>query len=187
MFEITLNQHIRSDRLNKMRGPCKGPPPLMTILLKQQYSLVLMASCLTFLSALYGIHQGYYHLAIVPACVCLTSVIYWFYPDESWRLSLDLIVVRSMIAYHHVMSLNSEHAILYYTLAITMFFIYVAGQIYYSKGDNWSYVICHLMVYVTGNMGNAILYSGAIETPWLLTAYATADRHSNDGRPQARI
>jgi hypothetical protein len=159
----------------------------MTVLLKQQYSLVLMASCLTFLTALYGFHQGYYHLAIVPTCIFLTSVFYWFYPDDSWRLSLDRIVVRSMIVYHHIMSVNSEHAILYYTLAIVMFLLYVAGQIFYSKDDVWSYVICHLMVYVTGNMANAILYSGEIKTPWLLTAYSTADRHSNDGLPQARI
>ena len=132
----------------------------VTILEKDQYSILYRVSYLALFASLYGCYRQHYELAIVPGSIFLTSINYWRRPDYSWRLYLDLGVVRGMVMYQHIMAFSHENAVPYYAMATSMIVFYLIAQHYYNKKDYWKFVYAHTMVHVCGNIGNVVLYSG---------------------------
>jgi hypothetical protein len=130
-----------------------------TILERQQYIHIYRTSHLFLISSLYAVYRGYYTIAIAPCAVFLTSINYWRRPDYSWRLYLDLTVVRSAILYQTILAYNAEYAVIYYSLFTTAI-LYPLGVYYYSKKDYWKYTYIHMTCHILANIGNCILYSG---------------------------
>ena len=133
-----------------------------TILPKEQYSILYKASYMALAASLYGVYRQHYHVAIVPASIFLTSINYWRHPDYSWRLQLDLAVVRTMVAYQHLMAWRMEQAIPYYVCAALMIVFYMFGHHNFNKKNYWAFTYFHFMVHLSGNIGNVVLYSSTM-------------------------
>jgi hypothetical protein len=135
----------------------------LTILHKDQYTMIYRFSHILVGTCMYGIYRQHYYLAVCPGFIYLTSINYWRKPDYSWRRYLDMAVVKSTIIYQHIMAYNAEYAIPYYTIFGLGIFMYPIGIYYYSTNDYWKSTYSHILLHVLANIGTIILYSGKIQ------------------------
>jgi len=138
-----------------------------TILEREQYSLLYYVSYLSFLSFFYAIYAKQYSLCVVPGSVGITSVLYWYKPDYSWRRYLDMTVTKACVIYQFTMAYSSVYAVPYYSITGLGILFYPIGVYYYSKKDYWASTYAHIALHVFANIGNIILYSGnSMPFPW---------------------
>lgn len=129
-----------------------------TILLPEQSYFIWKISHLSLFTALYALYTGHYDLAICPGGVYLTSILYWRYPDYSWRRYLDMSYVTFAVSYQSIRAYNAKHANLYYaTMGASMCF-YPIGVYYYNKHKYWHSTYAHSMLHLGANIANMILY-----------------------------
>ena len=115
-------------------------------------------SWLSLFSALYALRKAHYDLAPVPACIWITSIIYWWHPDYSWRRYLDMSAVIVGLIYQLIRARYAEHAILYYSVTALSLVFYPLGIIAANKRYMWLSVILHSMLHFGGNVANIVLY-----------------------------
>ena len=139
-----------------------------TLLEKEQYILIYRVSYLTLCTALYAIYRKYYILSSLPTFIFLSSINYWRYPTYSWRRTLDIIVVKSSFLIQDIVVYNAEYANLYYCIHMLTLICYISGLYYHDK-NTWVSTYCHLSVHVVANIGNIVLYSGAIDSVGFLS------------------
>ena len=132
------------------------------ILLPEQYNLIWKISFIHFLCSIYAMYRQHYIIALCPACVFVTSLNYWRYPDYSWRRYVDMVVVKSTIAYQIVTAYNAEYNRYYYITLVMSLCFYPTGIYYHKKRMLWHSTIAHVLLHLTGAVTNIILYSGDI-------------------------
>lgn len=128
----------------------------------QQYKLLTYSSCLPFLVGMYGFKRGYHDLATMSIGGGITSVLYWYKPDYSWRRTLDIHYIRFALIYHVIRSYGAEYSKYLYFCYTMVGMIYPTEMHFYLKKRYWLYTFSHMIVHVFGNTGNYILYSGYI-------------------------
>jgi len=146
------------------------------ILYPEQYWLIWKLSFLSLFSAIYAAHNKHYDLIYVPGGVFLTSTLYWYKPDYSWRRYLDMGFVKLAVSYNMYRAYRSQYTIQYYTLVFIAICFYPLGIYYYKKNDYWSSTYAHCMLHIFGNIANVVLYSGKIEpATYYLTNFSCSE------------
>ena len=133
--------------------------PQVPVLPPEQSAVILRASFLSLASSLYAISLGHYDFAFVVGGVFVTSVLYWWHPDYSWRRYIDMAMVKSGIAYQVYRAQSSPRAITYYIILGGGIWFYFLGCHYYKRKKLWHSTYSHTMLHILGNISNIILYS----------------------------
>jgi hypothetical protein len=129
----------------------------------EQYSLIYKVSYITLFTCLYAIYNKTpYNFAMLPGCIFISSIIYWYKPDYSWRRYFDMIIVKSCIGYQYATAYNAQYAIPYYTITTIGILFYPIGIYYYTVNNSWASTYSHIAVHILVNIGHIILYSGKI-------------------------
>ncbi len=128
-----------------------------------KHMYIFITTFFGLISSIYAISRKYYHLAIVPFGVFLTSVNYWRHPlYNSKRRYIDIIYVNLAMFYQIWYAYNSQYANLYYIiLFITLCFVPLSWY-YHNKNKIWIGTFLHSMIHILGNISNIILYSGKL-------------------------
>ena len=134
----------------------------MTVLEEPQYTLLFRVSWITLFSTCYCYYNSHKWIAILPGSIWATSILYWYYPDYSWRRYLDIGVVNVCLFVQHVVAYNAEHSIPYYVLSITATGCFVLGLFLHKAGNSWGSTYAHIGLHVLTNLACLILYSGKI-------------------------
>ena len=71
-----------------------------------------------------------------------------------------MVVVKSAVVYQHYMAYNAEYANMYYSILAVSFLLYPIGLYYHSKKEYWISTYAHILLHITANIGNVVLYSG---------------------------
>lgn len=110
------------------------------------------------------------HLAIIPASVFATSLLYWRNPlRNSWRRKLDMIAVAFGVLYQTYHAFNTIHdniqSILTYTsLIVCSTGCYGLSNYFMKCGHIWSSTYAHASVHIIANIANIVLYSSIKDT-----------------------
>ena len=132
------------------------------ILYPEQCYFLCKISFLSLLSSIYAIYKGYYELALIPFGVFLTSLIYWYKPQNCWRRTLDVTYVKFALIYNLIRAWNSEFYILYYMTFVIGSCFYPLGIYLYNNNFFWESTYAHSMLHIFANISNIILYSGSV-------------------------
>jgi hypothetical protein len=133
---------------------------MATILDISQYTLIYRVSYLFLFTSMYGIHRNQGIESAIPFSVFLTSTLYWNNPDYSWRLYLDVCVVRCMILCQVILAYNRQNSMPFYLIFGTGLASYPIGRYYFAKEEYWMYVYFHICTHILTNIGTIVLYSG---------------------------
>jgi len=125
---------------------------------KAQYTLIYKTSHLALLTSFYIAYKEKYKIAILPACIFLTSINYWRRPDSEYRRYLDIVTVVSAISYNHYLVYNSKYAAIYYMIMLLAKLSYICGK-YYEEKDNWKSTYAHIGLHVLANTACIVVYS----------------------------
>jgi len=118
-------------------------------------------------SAIYAYsHPASTHLAIIPASVWATSLLYWRNPlRDSWRRTLDMTVVFTGLTYntyYAVRHASPTHFGVYAALIGTSAACYGASVYLMTRGRIWPATYAHASVHLVGNLANLLLYYSII-------------------------
>jgi hypothetical protein len=128
--------------------------------LERPYMLIYKVSHLSLLSFFYALYMQQNALAIVPGSVFISSTLYWYKPDYSWRRYLDMAVVKSCFVYQGIIAYTADFAAEYYAALVAISF-YPIGILYHKKGDTQSSIYAHVMLHIFANLANIVLYSSS--------------------------
>ena len=132
------------------------------ILHKEQYNLIWKVSFLSLFSSMYAVYNKHYDLACVPGGVFITSILYWYKPDYSWRRKLDMMYVKIAVIYQIMRSYHAANFKLYNATLLVSILFYLLGIYYYKKKQLWYSTYSHCLLHVIANVANIILYSGKV-------------------------
>lgn len=118
------------------------------ILIPQQYVFIWRVSFLSLFSSMYAFYKGHYDLTMVPGGVFLTSIIYWYKPDYSWRRTLDVTYVRLAVIYQIIRAYNAQYSNIYYSTLFLSICFYPLGVYYYKNNHTWSSTYAHNSKYI---------------------------------------
>ena len=108
------------------------------------------------------------HLAVVPAAVFTTSLIYWRNPiRNSWRRTLDIAVVFSGMTYQTYYAFRyanhaHTHTQIYTALIGASAACYGLSHYFMAHGRIWPATYAHASIHIVANIANAVLYDGVI-------------------------
>jgi hypothetical protein len=119
-------------------------------------------------SAIYAYsHPASTHLAIIPASVWATSLLYWRNPlRDSWRRTLDMVAVFTGLSYNTYYAVQTishaspNHFGVYAALIGTSAVCYSTSNYLMARGHIWPATYAHASVHLVGNMANMVLYNG---------------------------
>ena len=116
-------------------------------------------------SAIYAYsHAASTHLAIVPASVWATSLLYWRNPLlDSWHRTLDMTAVFTGLTYntyYAVSHASPNHFGAYVALIGTAISSYGVSIYLMTRGRIWPATYAHACVHLFGNIANMVLYEG---------------------------
>jgi hypothetical protein len=108
------------------------------------------------------------HLAVVPASVWASSLLYWRNPvRNSWRRRLDIAVVFSGLTYQSYYAFRYAPARTTPTntaLIVTAASCYGISQYYLARGRMWPATYTHAAIHIVANLANLVLYDGMNNT-----------------------
>ena len=118
-------------------------------------------------SAIYAYsHPASTHLAIVPASVWATSLLYWQHPLlDSWRRTLDMAAVFTGLSYntyYAVRHASPTHFAVYTALIGTSAACYGISGYLMTRGRIWPATYAHASIHLVANVANLLLYNGCI-------------------------
>jgi hypothetical protein len=104
------------------------------------------------------------HLAVVPASVWATSLLYWRNPvRDSWRRTLDMAVVFSGVTYQTYYAfrhIRDTQAIATYSALIgCSAACYGIGHYFMGRGLLWPATYAHASIHLVANVANVVLYA----------------------------
>lgn len=109
------------------------------------------------------------HLAVVPASVFATSLLYWRNPvHNSWRRTLDMAVVFSGVTYQtyyafrHIRDTPAMTA--YSALIGCSAALYGISNYLMARGLIWPATYAHASIHLVANVANMVLYNAIIKT-----------------------
>ena len=115
---------------------------------------------LSLVSAIVALSRGHYDLVFVPLGVFLTSVLYWWKPDYSWRRYLDIGYVQFALWYQAYRAVSAQYALAYYVLTLSGIAFFPLGSCL--SASPWCSALSHGMIHILGNAANIYLYSGTV-------------------------
>ena len=109
-------------------------------------------------------HPASAHLAVVPASVWATSLLYWRNPvRDSWRRTLDIAVVFSGLTYQTYYAVHHTPPTqlgVYTALIGTSAVCYGLGHYLWKRGHTWPATYVHAAIHFVANIANMVLYNG---------------------------
>jgi hypothetical protein len=130
------------------------------VLPPSQSKYIWNISWLSLISSVYGYYKNkHLRLYLIPLSVFITSIMYWWKPDYSWRRYLDICVVVSGLSYQLYFAINTTNCLEYYCVSLLACVSYALSSYYYDKHTGVS-TFWHCMLHLFGNIGNIILYVG---------------------------
>ena len=117
-------------------------------------------SWLSLASAVVAVLRGHLDLVPVPLGVWLTSLLYWWRPNYSWRRYLDIACVQFALWYQVFRATHAQHRVPYYVLTFAGVPFFLLGT--YLSASPWSSALCHGMIHILANAANVWLYSGTV-------------------------
>jgi hypothetical protein len=112
----------------------------------------------------YSHHPASTHLAIVPASVWATSLLYWRNPlRDSWRRTLDMAVVFTGLTYntyYAVRHTSPRHFSVYAALIGASALCYGVSHYLMAHGRIWPATYAHASIHLVANIANLVLYYG---------------------------
>jgi hypothetical protein len=102
--------------------------------------------------------KGLYILSLVPGSVGISSIIYWIYPDYSWRRYFDMAIVQIGLWFQIIYALQYDHCIYYYLIKALSILSFGIGIEYYKQGDYKLSTFFHCALHVVANIANIYLY-----------------------------
>ena len=106
------------------------------------------------------------HLAIIPASVWATSLLYWRNPvRHSWRRTLDIAAVLTGLSYNtyyafrYIRHTSPTHFGVYAALISTSGMSFFLGVYLMHRGHIWLATYAHACVHFLGNIANMVLYN----------------------------
>ena len=133
------------------------------ILYPEQYNLIWRVSFLALFSSIYALRNKQYDLMFVPGGIFITSIIYWYKPDYSWRRTLDMTFVKLALCYQIIRGYKSRYFKFYSMLLCCSIFSYMLGIYFYKKGMLWKSTYSHCMLHILANSATIILYKGLVK------------------------
>ena len=121
-------------------------------------------------STIYALTHKSHHLAIVPATVFTTSLLYWRNPVRgSWYRVLDMTAVFLGVTYQsiyafqtiRITSLNRHFAV-YTSLIAASVACYALSNSLLSRGRLWPATYAHASIHLIANVANMVLYHGNV-------------------------
>ena len=110
------------------------------------------------------------HLAVVPASVFATSLLYWRNPvRNSWRRTLDMAVVFSGVTYQTYYAFrhirDTPAMKIYSALIGCSAACYVLSQYFMGRGLLWPATYAHASIHLVANVANLVLYDTITRLP----------------------
>lgn len=87
------------------------------VLPREQYMYIWWLAWLSFVSGIVAVARGYTDLCFVPFGVWLTSILYWYKPDYSWRRYVDMAWVQCALWYQVYRAVGAENMVEYYVIS----------------------------------------------------------------------
>lgn len=140
------------------------PPPHALTLPLPNAHFIWYCAWLAVPSAIYAYsHPASTHLAIVPASVWATSLLYWRDPlRNSWRRTLDMAAVFTGLSYntyYAVRHASPSHFAGYTALISASAACYGISVYLMNRGRIWPSTYAHASVHLLGNVANVVLYT----------------------------
>jgi len=133
-----------------------------TILELSHYNFIFTTAQTILLAALYSYYKGHGWLCMLPGSTWITSVIYWWYPDFSWRRYLDIAVVLITLSIQHIIAYNAEHSVTYYVFCLCGGCFFIMSQFFYMCNEHWASAVSHGFLHIMTSIGTMVLYSGKL-------------------------
>ena len=109
-------------------------------------------------------HPASTHLAIIPASVWATSLLYWRNPRlYSWQRRLDMVTVFYGISYNTYYAFrhaSPNYFAAYVALVGTAISSYGVSNYLMTRGRIWPATYAHACAHLLGNIANLLLYYG---------------------------
>lgn len=140
------------------------PPPTLALPLPNAH-FIRNCAWLSLPSAIYAYsNPASTHLAIVPASVWATSLLYWKDPlRDSWRRTLDMAVVFTGLSYntyYAVRHASPTNLSVYAALIGTSAACYCVSNYLMTRGRIWPATYAHASIHLVANIANMVLYCG---------------------------
>ena len=143
-----------------------APPPTTLALPFPNAHFIWYCAWFSIPSAVYAYshHPASTHLAIVPASVWATSLLYWRDPvRDSWRRTLDMAVVFTGLTYNTYYAFrhaSPTHFAVYTALIGTSAVCYSVSGYLMTRGRIWPATYAHASIHLVANVANMVLYNG---------------------------
>jgi hypothetical protein len=117
-------------------------------------------------SAIYALTRKSHHLAIVPATVFTTSLLYWRNPvRDSWYRVLDMTTVFLGVTYQSIYAFQTiritspyRHFPAYTSLIAASVGCYALSHTLMNRGRIWPATYAHASIHLVANVANMVLY-----------------------------
>lgn len=137
---------------------------LEPLVLPYEYSkYIWYVSWLSLVSSVYGYYQKVANaMHLIPFSVFVTSILYWYKPDYSWRRYLDIGVVIYGLLYQLYYAFNTTVYVEYYAIMSLAISCYGISTYCANKHTGLS-TFWHCMLHVIANVGNFVLFKNTPE------------------------
>lgn len=124
-----------------------------------QYNILWTSSWISLYPTIEAFKQKKYDLAFCSGSVFLTSINYWYFPIKSWRKTLDIMTVNTVICYqlYRTRKLTQYRRRKFLGLTILGVSSFLLSKYSYNRRLYWDATYFHFGLHIIGNLGNFIL------------------------------
>ena len=126
-------------------------------LIPEQYNIIWGTSWIALFPTIHALKKKKYDLALCSGSVFLTSLNYWRNPVDSWRLLLDLFVVRTACVYQSYNAIHNRKYSYFFWTTLAGLSFFIGKNKYYNENRMWTYTYFHLGLHIFANIGNFAL------------------------------
>lgn len=127
-------------------------------------SVIWWSAWFSLLATMHAAHLQQSDLAVVPACVLITSLNYWRNPiRNSWRRSIDIGTVVIGCTYNSACAFSikdSHYGKIYFNCITASFLFYALGHLFMALNMPRTAAYAHASIHVVANAGNIALQRG---------------------------
>jgi len=145
-------------------------------------SIIWWAAWGSFVASMHAVYLQQSDLAVVPACVLITSLNYWRNPiRNSWRRSIDIGTVVIGCTYNSACAFSIKDSLygkIYFNCTVASFIFYVLGHLFMALNMPRTAAYAHASIHVVANAGNIALQRGSIASVPVPNGFANREtRH----------
>ena len=119
------------------------------------------SSFLTILSVLVSYYFSLHVLSYSTTSVLLSSINYWRYPIKGLRRNIDITLVIISLLTHLYYSFSYYYINYVYIVLLSFLFYFISNRLI-NIGFYWIGMQFHLLIHLTSNINNLLLYSHII-------------------------